>query len=125
MGRMAPVLSSRKLNGGAPNTDPLGILYVVVAILYTIILGIELFLLYRHRAAFCVRIRNLKVVFAAISILHVYLVLVLLVYPWNGLFPCSAEFWIMSVFLPSGMALFQGRLVHQRLYSANIFSVQR
>lgn len=108
MGRMAPVLSIRKLNGGAPNTDALGIIYVIVAILYTIVLAGELYLLNRHHAAFCVRIRNLKVVFSAISILHVYLVLVLLVYPWNGLFPCSVEFWIMSVFLPSGMALFQG-----------------
>jgi hypothetical protein len=109
MVRMAPVLSTRKLNGGAPNTDALGIIYVIVAILYTIVLVGELYLLNRHRSAFCVRIRNLKVIFSAISILHVYLVLVLLVYPWNGLFPCSAEFWIMSVFLPSGMALFQGK----------------
>jgi hypothetical protein len=117
MGRMAPVLTTRKLSGGAPNTDPLGILYVVAAILYTVVLSSELYLLYRHRTAFCVRIRNLKAIFSAISILHVYLVLVLLVYPWNGLFPCAAEFWIMSVFLPSGMALFQGTLVHKKLYS--------
>jgi len=110
MGRMAPVLSNRSLNGGAPNTDALGIVYVIAAILYTIVLAGELFLLNRHRSAFCVRIRNLKVILSAISTLHVYLVLVLLVYPWNGLFPCSAEFWIMSVFLPSGMALFQGAL---------------
>jgi hypothetical protein len=105
---MAPVLTTRKLDGAAPNTDALGIMYVIAAILYTIVLAGELYLLNRHRSAFCVRIRSLKVIFSAISILHVYLVLVLLVYPWNGLFPCSAEFWIMSVFLPSGMALFQG-----------------
>lgn len=105
---MAPVLSSRKLDGTkTPNTDALGIFYVVVAILYTILLAGELYLLNRHRSSFSVRIRNLKIVFSAISILHIYLVLVLLVYPWNGLFPCTAEFWIMSVFLPSGMALFQ------------------
>jgi hypothetical protein len=109
MVRMAPVLSIRELNGGVPNTDALSIIYIVAAILYTFVLAGELYLLYRHRTTFCVRIRNLKVVFSAISILHVYLVLVLLVYPWNGLFPCSAEFWIMSIFLPSGMALFQGK----------------
>lgn len=109
---MAPVLSSRKLDGTkTPNTDALGIFYVVVAILYTILLAGELYLLNRHRSSFSVRIRNLKIVFSAISILHIYLVLVLLVYPWNGLFPCTAEFWIMSVFLPSGMALFQGRQI--------------
>jgi hypothetical protein len=106
---MAPVLNTRKLDGGASNHDALGIFYVVVAILYTIVLAAELYLLHRYRSVFCVRIRNLKVVFPAICMLHIYLVLVLLVYPWNGLFPCAAEFWIMSVFLPMGMALFQGR----------------
>lgn len=105
---MAPVHFTRAINGGKPNTDALGIFYVAVAIVYTLVLAGELYLLNRHRSAFCVQIRNLKVVVSAVSMLHVYLVLVLLVYPWNGLFPCSAEFWIMSVFLPSGMALFQG-----------------
>ncbi|KAF2735627.1 hypothetical protein EJ04DRAFT_575954 [Polyplosphaeria fusca] len=105
---MAPVLVSRLLDGQRhPNFDSLGILYVTVAILYTIILSGELYLLYRRRSTFSVRIRNIKVVFAAVSMLHIYLVLVLLVYPQNGNFPCAAEFWIMSVFLPSGMAFFQ------------------
>lgn len=107
---MAPVLSPRVLDGGKPNTDALGITYVVMAIVYTFVLAGELVLLYRRRQEFCVRIRNIKVIFAAVSTLHVYLVLVLLVYAWNGLFPCSAEFWIMSLFLPFGMALFQGML---------------
>ncbi|KAH9872408.1 hypothetical protein IAQ61_005243 [Plenodomus lingam] len=108
MVEMAPGLSPRKLDGSSkPNTDALGITYVVIAIIYTIILALELILLYRHRSAFCVRIRNVKIVCAAVSTLHVYLVLVLLVYAWNGLFPCQVEFWIMSLFLPFGMALFQ------------------
>ncbi|OAG18441.1 hypothetical protein CC77DRAFT_190843 [Alternaria alternata] len=108
MVNMAPLLRPRRLDGTTkPNTDALGIFYVVVAILYTLILGVELFFLHRRREAFCLQIRNLKVVFAAVLMLHIYLILVLLVYPWNGLFPCSAEFWIMSVFLPSGMAFFQ------------------
>ncbi|KAI8932640.1 hypothetical protein NX059_010136 [Plenodomus lindquistii] len=108
MVNMSPVLNSRKLDGALrPNTDALGITYVVIAIIYTIIMAVELVLLYRNRSAFCVRIRNIKILFAAVSILHVYLVLVLLVYAWNGLFPCQVEFWIMSLFLPFGMALFQ------------------
>jgi hypothetical protein len=105
---MAPVLSPRVIDGGRPNFDALGFLYVVAAIVYTIVLAGELYLLHRQRTVFAVRIRSLKIVFSAVSILHVYLVLVLLVYPLNGLFPCSAEFWVMSVFLPSGMAFFQG-----------------
>ncbi|KAJ4325273.1 hypothetical protein N0V94_000797 [Neodidymelliopsis sp. IMI 364377] len=107
MGRMAPIRTPRMLNGEASNTDALGITYVVIAIVYTLILAFELTLLYRRRDAFCIQIRNIKIVFAAVSMLHIYLTLVLLAYPWNGLYPCSAEFWVMSVFLPSGMAFFQ------------------
>lgn len=109
MGRMAPVLRPRMLDGGESNTDALGITYVVIALIYTLTLGFELTLLYRRRDAFCVQIRNIKIVFAAVSMLHIYLSLVLLAYPWNGLYPCSAEFWVMSIFLPLGMAFFQGK----------------
>jgi hypothetical protein len=105
---MAPVLLPRILDGGRPNIDALGITYVVAAIIYTIILAGELYVLYRRRSAFCIRIRNLEVLFTAVTTLHIYLLLVLLVYPLNGRFTCAAEFWIMSVFLPSGMAFFQG-----------------
>ncbi|KAF2715554.1 hypothetical protein K504DRAFT_397003, partial [Pleomassaria siparia CBS 279.74] len=104
---MAPVLLPRILDGGHANLDALGIAYIVLAIVYTLILGGELWLLNRHRSVFSVRIRNIKIVFAAVCMLHVYLVLVLFVYPLNGLFPCWVEFWVMSVFLPSGMAFFQ------------------
>ena len=106
---MAPVLAPRILDGGAPNLDGAGITYVIVAIVYTLVLSAELYLLWRHRSAFCVQIRNIKVIFPAVSMLHVYLILVLLVYPQNGKFPCSAEYWVMSIFLPSGMAFFQGK----------------
>jgi len=109
---MPPILRPRILDGvNRANVDPLGISYIVVAITYTFVLFIELYLLHRYRQAFCVRLRNIQVVFAAVLMLHIYLILVLLVYPWNGLFPCAAEFWIMSVFLPSGMAFFQGMSV--------------
>ena len=114
---MPPLLRPRAplgLDGTTrPNTDALGVGYIVVAVLYTLVLSVELFFLHRRREAFCLQIRNIKIVFAAVLMLHIYLVLVLLVYPWNGLFPCSAEFWIMSVFLPSGMAFFQGKSMVQ------------
>jgi hypothetical protein len=123
--RMAPTLFSRSLDGGAPNFDTAGIIYVVVAIIYTIVLAVELFLLYRQRLAFCVRIRGLDIVFTSVTMLHVYLVLVLLVYPLNGHWPCSAEFWVMSIFLPLGMAIFQGRLpYHCNISSLTFHSLQ-
>ncbi|KAF2120127.1 hypothetical protein BDV96DRAFT_318958 [Lophiotrema nucula] len=104
---MAPVLIPRVFDGGRPNVDALGKLYVVAAIIYTLVISAELYLLYYHRSAFSIRIRSIKVVFAAVFMLHIYLILVLLVYPLNGRFFCQAEFWIMSIFLPSGMAFFQ------------------
>jgi len=108
MPEMASILLPRVLDGGRPNMNALGICYVVVAVIYTLILAGELFLLYRRRSAFCIRIRNLEVVLTAVTSLQIYLILVLLVYPLNGRFLCAAEFWVMSVFLPSGMACFQG-----------------
>lgn len=126
MVRMAPIVVPRFLDGGAPNFDASGVVYVVAAIVYTIILGVELFLLYRQRSAFGVRLRGLEIVFTAVSMLHVYLVVVLLVYPLNGEWPCSAEFWVMSIFLPLGMAIFQGNpLLSVRISSLTINSMQR
>lgn len=104
---MPPVLVPRLLDGGRPNVNAIGIIYVVAAIVYTLILASELFLLYRRRSSLSVRIRGLPIIFCSVSSLHVYLILVLLVYPLNGQWPCSAEFWVMSIFLPTGMAVFQ------------------
>lgn len=111
---MASLLPSRKLtvralNGGRANFDALGIFYLLVAILYSLFVGVEIFLLHRHRSNHSIRIRGPNVVIGSVSMLHVYLVLVLLAYPENGNWPCAAEYWIMSLFLPLGMALFQGR----------------
>ncbi|KAF2196743.1 hypothetical protein GQ43DRAFT_241141 [Delitschia confertaspora ATCC 74209] len=104
---MTPVLSPRLIDGGRPNLNALGISYIVLAVVYTLVISGELYLLYLRRSAFCVHIRNVKVVVSSVLMLQVYLILVLLVYPENGAFPCSTEYWIMSIFLPSGMALFQ------------------
>ena len=105
---MAPGLDRRSLDGGAPNLDAAGIAYITTAILYTFVVIAELFLLHRRRSSFSIRIRDLDLVFTSVSLLHIYLVVVLLVYPLNGRWPCSAEYWVMSILLPSGMAVFQG-----------------
>lgn len=93
-----------------PNLDLLGIAYIVIAILYTAFVAGELFVLYRHRNDTPIRLRNACNTAAAVVALHIYLVLVLSVYPENGVFKCGTEFWVMSIFLPFGMALFQGLL---------------
>ncbi|PVH99662.1 hypothetical protein DM02DRAFT_629173 [Periconia macrospinosa] len=104
---MAPIHIPRALDGGGANVNALGISYVVAAIIYTLLLAGETYVLYRHRSAFCIRIRGLEVTLTSVAALHIYLIIVLLVYPLNGNWPCPAEFWVMSIFLPTGMAIFQ------------------
>jgi hypothetical protein len=93
-----------------PNFDGLAVFYISFASFYTVIILAGLYALYLLRNTHAVRIRNFAAICATVLTLHVYLVLILLVYPLNGLFKCGWEFWIMSVLLPLGMALFQGLL---------------
>lgn len=44
---------------------------------------------------------------AAVSCLHVYWILCMVAYSMGGKYPCAAEYWIMSIYLPLGIALFQ------------------
>ncbi|KAK8041403.1 hypothetical protein PG994_014410 [Apiospora phragmitis] len=53
--------------------------------------------------AFLVRHRRLP----AIVILHLYAASCLLAYMIGPLIPCDAQFWVMSIYLPFGMALLQ------------------
>ncbi|KAF2461966.1 hypothetical protein BDY21DRAFT_4611 [Lineolata rhizophorae] len=100
------------------NLDPLGIFYIVVAILHSLAVITGLVLLYKNRDTPAVRIRNFNIVAPAIVCLHIYSTLVLLVYPQNGFFKCGTEFWVMSVFLPVGYGLFQASNARLLSYSA-------
>lgn len=94
---------------GDPNLDPLAVFYIVFAVVYTISVLLGLIWLWKLRHTTAVRLRNFWSIFAAVVIIHIYTVWVILVYPLNGLFKCGEEFWVMSVLLPLGMALFQGK----------------
>jgi hypothetical protein len=115
MRKMSPLISRALINPGGhdfgkPNLDAIGVTYITLAVLYTIVIvgGLDALWIHRHNEA--VRLRGLAISFAAITTLHIYLLLVLAVYPENGLFACGTEFWIMSIALPFGQALFQGTL---------------
>jgi hypothetical protein len=56
----------------------------------------------------------LKIAITSTVFLHIYLVKILLAYTTNGHFLCSAEFWIMSIYLPFGIALFQANVTQLR-----------
>ena len=93
------------------NWDSLGKAYTSVAIAWTVVLGVGMLWLIKNRQLPSIKIRNIALAIAATAVLHVYLVKILLAYTTNGHFPCSAEFWIMSIYLPSGIALFQANMV--------------
>lgn len=89
------------------NTDGLGLTYVAVVIAWTCLLLPAGIFLIRNRNQPYLRIRNIPLAVSAVATLHVYWVLCMIAYVLNGFFPCSTEFWIMSVYLPLGIALFQ------------------
>jgi hypothetical protein len=101
------------------NFDSLGKLYISIAIVWTslVICGSGFLLYNRHLPA--LRVRNTHLWTSAIAFLHAYWVLCLTAYVLNGMYPCSAEFWIMSLWLPLGMALHQVNGLHL-LHVANL-----
>jgi hypothetical protein len=62
--------------------------------------------LYRRRDMPILRIRGLLLSFGAVILLHLYWLAVQWVYVVALLFPPAVEFWIMSLWLPFGIALF-------------------
>jgi hypothetical protein len=97
--------------GSLVNWDDLGKIYAGLAILWTSILYSGIAWLVIHRNHQYLKMRNVPLAVAATSFLHLYLVKIMLAYTTNGHFLCSAEFWIMSIYLPFGIALFQANQV--------------
>jgi len=71
-----------------------------------ILLGGMAFLYYHRRLPF-LQLRRLPLVFSAIILLHLYGSACMAAYTIGPLIPCDAQFWIMSIYLPFGMALLQ------------------
>ncbi|KAJ6094195.1 hypothetical protein N7467_003040 [Penicillium canescens] len=92
---------------GGPIFDSLAKFYVSVAIIWTtaLIVGSAFLIINRHEQ--CIRIRNLFLALSAVSFLHVYWILCMVAYSMGDKYPCVAEYWIMSIYLPLGIALFQ------------------
>ncbi|KAJ5605389.1 hypothetical protein N7510_008170 [Penicillium lagena] len=91
----------------APLFDSLAKLYISVAIIWTTALFVGSAFLIANRHEQCIRIRNLPLALSAVSCLHVYWILCMVAYSMGGKYPCAAEYWIMSIYLPLGIALFQ------------------
>jgi len=100
--------------GAVVNWDDLGKFYAVIIILWTALLVFGVVWLVLHRQLQFIRIRNLPLAISSTLFLHIYLVKIFLAYTTNGHFLCSAEYWIMSIYLPLGIALYQAYLVQLR-----------
>lgn len=96
------------------NWDDLGKIYTSIIVAWTSILLFGILWLILHRRLPFIRIRNLPLAITSTVFLHIYLVKIWLAYTTNGHFACSAEFWIMSIYLPFGIALFQAYLSQLR-----------
>lgn len=97
--------------GNLVNWDSLGQAYTAFIIIWTVILYAGVFWMIANRRLPSIKIRNVPIAVTSVSFLHIYLLKIVMAYTTNGHFPCSAEFWIMSIYLPFGIALFQANLV--------------
>lgn len=89
-------------------------MYTAITVAWSVALLAGTLCLIWHRRSPFVRIRNLKIAITSTAFFHIYLVKILLAYTTNGHFLCSAEFWIMSIYLPFGIALFQANVTQLR-----------
>ena len=96
-------------NWGPENLDGYGISQIAFIGTYTIFLYTACAYLWFRRKHPVIKMRKIGLAVLSILILHVYMIMVFMVYPLNGAFPCSAEFWIMSMYLPLGIGLFQAQ----------------
>ncbi|KAI9773048.1 MAG: hypothetical protein M1840_008168 [Geoglossum simile] len=108
-------------NWGPINLDAVGKGYIAILIVWSLVVISGLYVLHMHRNLPFIRMRNVRLTIAAVLTIHIYLSLVFLVYPLNGSFPCNAEYWIMGIYLPFGIALFQA----QNLQLLSLSSMQK
>lgn len=94
-------------NSQKANLDSLSRLYIALTVVWTALLAAGIVFLVVNRNLPFLRIRNLSLGIAAVCTLHVYWVLAMLVYTMNGAWPCQVEYWVMSIYLPFGIALYQ------------------
>jgi hypothetical protein len=99
--------------GVTPDTKPharwnaTGIGYTTFGAVWTLCLVSAMVYLYSKRHMPTLRIRGLPLTFAGIVLLHLYWFSVQIGYAVGPLAPEVAEFWIMSIWYPFGVALFQ------------------
>lgn len=87
--------------------DAVGIWWLTFCAIWTLVVAGGLTFLYQKRDTPTLRLRGLSLTFAGVILLHFYWIAAQLSYTFGPLFPPGVEFWIMSVWYPLGIALFQ------------------
>ncbi|KXJ88840.1 hypothetical protein Micbo1qcDRAFT_235669 [Microdochium bolleyi] len=87
--------------------DALGWFYIAFTIVWSVLLTGGMGFLYRHRSLPFLQIRKLGLIFCAVILLHLYAISCTLGITYGTMVPCEAQFWVMSIYLPFGMALLQ------------------
>ncbi|KAF2757386.1 putative GprK-type G-protein coupled receptor protein [Pseudovirgaria hyperparasitica] len=106
----AQSLTIYNLPSAKPNWDSLGIFYITFAAVWTfLVVAGMIFCLYNQRMPL-LRVRNLPLSFAAITLLHMYWIMAQLVYPIGATMPAVAaydvQYLVMGIVFPLGIALF-------------------
>lgn len=87
--------------------DGVGVFWSVLSIVWTVGLVSCMLFLHARRDMPHLRIRSLPLCFGAIIMLHTYWLCCTLAYIYASLMPKVIEFWIMSIWVPFGIGLFQ------------------
>ncbi|KAG7429121.1 hypothetical protein V3481_015241 [Fusarium oxysporum f. sp. vasinfectum] len=105
--------------------EGIAILWIAFSSVWTILLVAGMAFLYRRRDMPILRIRGLLLSFGSVVLLHLYWIAVQWVYVVALLFPPAVEFWIMSIWLPFGVALFHAsnsRFLYVAKSQKNLFA---
>ena len=103
-------MATRSVVDGTPpgvGWDGVGVFWSVISVVWTGVLAAGMAFLYRRRDMPHLRIRSLPLCFGSVIMLHTYWLCCSLAYIYGQLMPKAIEFWIMSIWLPFGIALFQ------------------
>jgi hypothetical protein len=107
------------------NLNALGIFWIAFALSWTLIVAGGMIFLWRRRDMPILRIRGLPLSFLAVTLLHLYWGAVQTGYVWFPLAAPEIEYWIMSIYLPCGIALFHAsnsRFLHVAKAQKELFA---
>lgn len=86
---------------------PLAWAYIGLLVAWTLVLTGAMAFLLRHRRLPFLSQRRLPLVFSAVILLHLYGISCMPGVLLIPLVPCDVQYWVMSIYLPFGMALLQ------------------